>query len=183
MSARTSLRIGFISTLGRRAFALLFSNRSMRIGRCVDRCIARQHVVSRWCRYSVSGPQPYLLASQAGITLIETLITLATLAILISMTSVTLGSLAPKFNLDNGSGLTAMALHQAKMQVVMRGRSIAVAFDSDGFSVFDTADPTDVLSELDMPTGVSLTTDGDVEFTSLGTATFPHSITVSNGRN
>ena len=150
---------------------------------CIDRCIARQHVVSRWRGYSVSRPQPCLLSSQAGVTLIETLIALATLAILISMTSVTLGSLAPKFNLDNGSRLTAMALHQAKMQAVTRGRSISVAFDSDGFSVFDTAEPTDVLSELDMPAGVSLTTNGDVEFTSLGTVIFPRSITVSNGQN
>ncbi len=116
-------------------------------------------------------------------TLIEILVAMATLVILISMTSVTLGSLAPKLNLDNGSRLTAMALHQAKMQAVMRGRSISVAFDSDGFLVFDTADPTDVLSELDMPAGVSLTTNGDVEFTSLGTAAFPRSITVSSGPN
>ncbi len=115
--------------------------------------------------------------------MIQNLIALATLAILISMTSVTLGSLAPKFNLDNGSRLTAMALLQAKMQAVTRGRSISVAFDSDGFSVFDTAEPTDVLSELDMPAGVSLTTNGDVEFTSLGTVIFPRSITVSNGQN
>ncbi len=113
----------------------------------------------------------------------EVLVTLAILAILISMTSVTLGSLAPKFNLDNGSRLTAMALLQAKMQAVTRGRSISVAFDSDGFSVFDTAEPTDVLSELDMPTGVSLTTNGDVVFTSLGSVTFPRSIAVSNGQN
>ncbi len=113
----------------------------------------------------------------------EVLVTLAILAILISMTSVTLGNLAPKFNLDNGTRLTAMALLQAKMQAVTRGRSISVAFDSDGFSVFDTREPADVLSELDMPTGVSLTTNGDVVFTSLGSVTFPRSVTVSNGQN
>lgn len=173
MSARTSLPIGFMYTLGGQVFALLFSSRRL--------CIDRQHVVSRWCRYSVPSPQPCLLSGQAGMTLIETLIALATLAILISTTSVTLGSLAPKFNLDNGTRLTAMALHQAKMQAVTRGRSISVAFDSDGFSVFDTEEPTDVLSELDMPTGVSLTADGGVEFTAMGTATFPRSISVSNG--
>ena len=49
-------------------------------------------------------------------TLIELMVALAMLGILLPMAAVSLGNLAPKFDLDNAARKTVMVLNQARVQ-------------------------------------------------------------------
>jgi general secretion pathway protein H len=117
---------------------------------------------------------------QQGFTAIEIVVAMGIFGILAAMTSIGLGALAPKFNLDNSARQVAMALSQARIQAITRGHAIDIAFDADSFAITDPADGDELLEEGELPSGITVDASDAVTFTPLGTTTAPLTVTVSN---
>ncbi len=107
------------------------------------------------------------------------MVTIGVGAILISIATVSLGHLAPAFNLDNGTMTTAMVLKEARMQAISRGHTVTVAFEGNDFTVTDSIDGS-TLDQGSVPSSVSVEADGGVSFSALGVAVSPVTMTVSN---
>ena len=117
-------------------------------------------------------------ATERGFTLIELMVTLGLGAILISLATLSLGHLAPAFNLDNGTMTTAMVLKEARMQAISRGHTVTVAFEDNDFTVTDSVDES-ILDRGQCLLRCQLRL-VDGLFFSLGVAATPLTITVSN---
>ncbi|MBI3304085.1 MAG: prepilin-type N-terminal cleavage/methylation domain-containing protein [Deltaproteobacteria bacterium] len=117
-----------------------------------------------------------------GFTVVETMVVIAILGILFSIATVVLGNLAPKFDLDNGARMTAMALNEARVQAIARGHNMVVSFGSNTFTITDDVN-NEVVAEGQLPLHLSLSAGDDSTFTPLGTVTAPLIVTVSNGDN
>lgn len=107
------------------------------------------------------------------------MVTLGLGAVLISLAAVSLGRLAPAFNLDNGTMTTAMVLKEARMQAISRGHTVTVTFEDNDFTVTDSADGN-ILDRGAVPSSVSVAAGGAISFSSLGIAASPLTVTVSN---
>lgn len=120
-------------------------------------------------------------AADTGMTVIELLAALVVFGMLGSLMVVTLGSLAPKFNLDSGARLTAMGLMQARMQAISRGHTLDVTCAADTLTIIDRDNADEILAYVNLPSGITLSAENDVTFTPLGIVPAPLTITVSNG--
>src|SRR2546425_12456145 len=69
-------------------------------------------------------------AGEKGMTLIELMVALAMLGVLLPMAAVSLGSLAPKFDLDNAARKTVMVLNQARARGITRGHTVVATLGS-----------------------------------------------------
>ena len=118
-------------------------------------------------------------ATERGFTLVELMVTLGLGAILISLATLSLGHLAPAFNLDNGTMTTAMVLKEARMQAISRGHTVTVAFENNDFTVTDSVDGS-TLDQGSVPSSVSVEAGGAVSFSPLGVAASPVTMAVSN---
>ena len=107
------------------------------------------------------------------------MVTIGIGAILISIATVSLGHLAPAFNLDNGTMTTAMVLKEARMQAISRGHTVTVDFEGNDFTVTDSVDGS-TLDQGSVPSSVSVEADGAVSFSALGVAASPVAMAVSN---
>lgn len=116
-----------------------------------------------------------------GMTVIELLVASVVFGMLALMAVVTLGSLAPRFNLDNGARLTAMGLIQARMQAISRGHTMEVTFATDTLTIIDTDNADEILAHVNLPSGITISAGSDATFTPLGIVPVPRTITVSNG--
>ena len=117
-----------------------------------------------------------MLAEEKGFTLAEMLVAISTLGILLGAAVVGLGTLAPQFDLDNGTRKVAMALNQARVQAITRGHTIVVTFDTNDFTI---ADGDKRIAKDTFPPHITVSPDS-VTFTPLGTVTAPVTVTVSN---
>ncbi len=117
--------------------------------------------------------------AERGFTLVELMVTLGLGAILISLATLSLGHLAPAFNLDNGTMTTAMVLKEARMQAISRGHTVTVAFEDNDFTVTDSVDGS-TLDQGSVPSSVSVEAGGAVSFSPLGVAASPVTMAVSN---
>lgn len=114
---------------------------------------------------------------EKGFTLAEMFVTISVLGILLAAAAVGLGTLAPQFDLDNGTRKVAMALNQGRVQAITRGHTIVVAFDTDAFTITDAGE---TIATDTFPPHISVSADGAASFTPLGTVTAPVIVTVSN---
>jgi len=131
-----------------------------------------------------------VLAEEKGFTLAEMLVAISVLGILLAATAVGLGTLAPQFDLDNGTRKVAMALNQGRVQAITRGHTMVVTFGTNDcpagrvcFTITDdVADERVATDQLPLHITVSVVTpaDGAATFTPLGTVTVPVAVTVSN---
>ena len=119
-------------------------------------------------------------AGEKGMTLIELMVALAMLGILLPMAAVSLGSLAPKFDLDNAARKTVMVLNQARVQAITRGHTVVVTFGTDTFLITDN---TKHFPMGDLDTYITVSAEDDATFTPLGTVTIPVTVTVSNSED
>ena len=119
---------------------------------------------------------------EKGMTLIELMVALAMLGILLPMAAVSLGSLAPKFDLDNAARKTVMVLNQARVQAITRGHTVVVTFGTDTFLITDTTNH-ETVAEGEFPSYITVSAEDDATFTPLGTVTIPVTVTVSNSED
>ena len=130
------------------------------------------------CQQQTSLP----FAGEKGMTLIELMVALAMLGILLPMAAVSLGSLAPKFDLDNAARKTVMVLNQARVQAITRGHTVVVTFGADTFLLTDITNH-ETVAEGEFPSDITISAEDDATFTPLGTVTVPVTVTVSNSEN
>lgn len=112
--------------------------------------------------------------------MLELLVALSILSLLLVIATSTLGSLAPKFELDNTIRSVAMALSQARSQAVTKGHDVNVEFGAHSYEITDATDGDTVLAAGELSTLVIVTAEGSVTFTPLGMATAPLTVTASN---
>jgi len=115
-----------------------------------------------------------------GFSVIELLVALSILSLLLGIAATTLGSLAPKFELDNTVRSVAMALNQGRSQAITRGHTVDVTFAAHSYEITDATDGDAVLATDALSTIVAVSASDVVTFTSLGMAAAPTTITVSN---
>ena len=115
-----------------------------------------------------------------GFSVIELLVGLSILSLLLGIAATTLGSLAPKFELDNTVRSVAMALNQGRSQAITRGHIVDVTFAAHSYEITDATDGDAVLATDALSTIVAVSASDVVTFTPLGMAAAPTTITVSN---
>lgn len=119
---------------------------------------------------------------QSGFSIIEVLWAMGTFGVLATVAGVSLGEVAPKFALDNGARMVAMALNQARTLSIMRGHIVDVSFKSHSFTITDTdegANGEDVATGQ-LPAHLTMAVTGAASFTPLGTVSAPLAVTLSN---
>ena len=112
--------------------------------------------------------------------MLEMLVAMGMFGILATAAGVGLGQMAPKFNLDNGARMMAMALTQARTLAITRGHIVEVTFDSHSFTITDTV-ADEVVAAGQLSTQITMAGDSAASFTPLGTVSTPLDITLSNG--
>lgn len=118
-----------------------------------------------------------------GYTLIELLTCLSTLTVLFAMGAPSLGTLSAAFSLDSSSRTVAMALAQARVAAITRGRAIDISFSAHGYEMVDPALGEDgqIVSKGELPRHVTVTASGEASFSALGTVDAPLAVTLGAG--
>jgi len=78
--------------------------------------------------------------SQRGFTLLETLVVMSISGLLLGLSYVTLGKLAPQFALNDATRTSLMAINQARVRAITRGHNVTLAFGSNSFTISDPGD-------------------------------------------
>jgi hypothetical protein len=107
----------------------------------------------------------------------EVVVALGMATVVVAVGSLSLGSLGAFFSLDNGSRSLAMALSQARVFAITRGRDVTVTFGSTSF-VAQTTGSTEPLISGELPSHVTLEATGAAAFSPLGTVATPVQITL-----
>jgi len=114
---------------------------------------------------------------QAGLSFAEAMVTLSLAGVLAGIGVVSLGSLTASFSLDNGSRTIAMALGQARVYAITRGRDVTVTFNSSHFVAHVAGMSQPVLSG-EVPSPVTMESTGAATFSPLGTVDAPVVVTL-----
>ena len=106
--------------------------------------------------------------SPRGFTLLETLVVISISGLLLGVSHITLGKLAPQFDLDNATRMTVMAINQAQVRAITRGENTTIDFGSgsNGFTISDAGGA--VVAVRDLPASITVSS-GTLTFTPLGT--------------
>lgn len=113
----------------------------------------------------------------AGNTLMDVMASLSLVAILLGCGVLGLRAVAEAFSLDTGSRVLAMALTQARIHAISRGRVITTTFGTHTYRVADT-ETGEVLLAGDVPLFVTIASEGPVAYMPLGTVAGPVEITL-----
>ena len=114
---------------------------------------------------------------QAGLSFAEAMVTLSLAGVVAGIGVVSLGSLTASYALDNGSRTVAMALGQARVFAIARGRDVTVTFNSSHF-VAHAAGSSETLLSGEVPSPVTMATTGAATFSPLGTVGNPVVVTL-----
>jgi len=126
-------------------------------------------------------PKQATRRSQRGFTLIEVLVAMAVFGILSSLAAITLGSLAPKFDLDNAARSAAMAMTRAKVQAITRGHATKITLEGGVFTTKDEA-TGEYIGDGEFSSALTLSGTDEYVFSPLGTAS-AGPLTLSNGEH
>ncbi len=107
-----------------------------------------------------------------GSTLMDLMASLSLMSILLGCGVLGLRAVAEAFSLDTGSRVLAMALTQARMYAIARGRVVRTTFGTHTYRVADT-ETDEVLLAGDVPLFVTIASEGPVAFMPLGTVATP----------
>ena len=124
-----------------------------------------------------------MLAEEKGFTVAELLVAISMLGILLAAAAVGLGTLAPQFDVDNGTRQVGMVMSQARIQAITRGHRVVVALGEEGATVTDETEHQEIATQT-FPPHISITANKEAVFTAVGTITDPDVvITVSNSQS
>lgn len=123
---------------------------------------------------------PGTARGQGGFSMLEVLVVVGMFGIMSVAAGVGLGQVAPKFDIDNGARMVAMALNQARALAITRGHVVDVTFGSHSFTVTDTETSKDVAAGQ-LPARITMAVAGSASFTPLGTVNNPLNVTLKNG--
>jgi type II secretion system protein H len=120
---------------------------------------------------------------QGGFSVMEVLVAMGMFSIMATAAGVGLGQMAPKFNIDNGARMVAMALSQARTLAITRGHVVEVTFGSDTFTITDTeeGEEGEEVATGQLPAHITMAAESSVSFTPLGTVSDSLDVTLSNG--
>jgi Tfp pilus assembly protein FimT len=112
-----------------------------------------------------------------GLSFSEAIVTLSLAGVVAGIGIVSLSSLTASFALDIGSRTVAMALNQARVFAITRGRNVTMTFSTSQF-VAHAAGSSEPLVAGDVPEPVTITTTGAATFSPLGTVANPVVVTL-----
>jgi len=97
-----------------------------------------------------------MLTEEKGFTVAELLVAISMLGILLAAAAVGLGTLAPQFDVDNGTRQVGMVMSQARIQAITRGHRVVVAIGEEGATVTDDTEHKEIATQT-FPPHISIT--------------------------